>query len=249
MQTLQLGTGLDADLLDEDATGLAVDLERLGLPPAAIQREHQLRREPLARRVLGQQLPQLAHQRGVPAGARDRPPRAPPAPPAAAPPAARSPPARTARTPTPPAAARATARAPRAAAPPPARAARAPARAAPPPRHARSARRRARPGAPAAGSPPAWSRSPRHPRAPCATARRSTCTVLAAPAGASSPHSATASRSALTGSFACNNNTASTARGLNRPAPPHRARRAPQVARVSETPSVPERHVTAPSEG
>ena len=46
-----------------------------------------------------------------------------------------------------------------------------------------------------------------------------TCTVLTAPAGASSPHNATARRSALTGSFACNNNTANTARGLRPPSP------------------------------
>ena len=42
MQALELGAGLDAGVLDEDLAGVAVDLERLGLPSAAIQREHQL---------------------------------------------------------------------------------------------------------------------------------------------------------------------------------------------------------------
>jgi hypothetical protein len=41
-----------------------------------------------------------------------------------------------------------------------------------------------------------------------------TCTVRVASAGASSPHNDSASRSALTGSFGHNSNTASTARGL-----------------------------------
>ena len=61
----QLRPGLDADLLDERAPRLAVDLERLGLAPAAIEREHQLPGEPLAVAVLGDELLQLADERGV----------------------------------------------------------------------------------------------------------------------------------------------------------------------------------------
>ena len=44
VHALQLSAGLDAGVLDEDLAGVAVDLERLGLPSAAIQREHQLHR-------------------------------------------------------------------------------------------------------------------------------------------------------------------------------------------------------------
>ena len=60
-----------------------------------------------------------------------------------------------------------------------------------------------------------------------------TCTVLTAPAGASSPHNPTARRSALTGSFACNNSIASTARGL-RPSSPT----APRSPCTSSGPSI-----------
>ena len=44
MQPPQLRAGLDADLVDQRAAGLAKGLERLRLAPAAVQREHQLRR-------------------------------------------------------------------------------------------------------------------------------------------------------------------------------------------------------------
>ena len=52
VQTLELWTGLDAGLVDEHAAGVAVDHERLGLAPAAIEREHQVGGEPLTRRML-----------------------------------------------------------------------------------------------------------------------------------------------------------------------------------------------------
>ena len=42
------------------APGMPVRLERLGLAPAAVQREHPLRVQPLAQRVLGQQRVDLA---------------------------------------------------------------------------------------------------------------------------------------------------------------------------------------------
>ena len=60
-----------------------------------------------------------------------------------------------------------------------------------------------------------------------------TCTVVTAPAGASWPHNPTARRSALTGSFACNNSIASTARGL-RPS----SLTAPRSLRTSSGPSI-----------
>ena len=65
MQPLQLSARLDAGRLDQEFAGVAVDLERLGLTSAAIQREHQRGRERLAGRMLGPQLPQLADQRTV----------------------------------------------------------------------------------------------------------------------------------------------------------------------------------------
>jgi hypothetical protein len=68
VQTPQRGRRLDADLLDQPAASVAVDLERLRLPPTAIQREHQLAREPLTDRMLAEQSLQLADQRRVPAG-------------------------------------------------------------------------------------------------------------------------------------------------------------------------------------
>ena len=42
-------------------------LQRVGLLPAAIQREHQLLRHPLTGRIRGHQLAQFADKRGVPA--------------------------------------------------------------------------------------------------------------------------------------------------------------------------------------
>ena len=180
---------------------LAVGLERLGLAPAAVEREHQLAGEPLARRVLGDEPPQLADDLGVAAGGevgldaqlergqpllleprdlglRERLERQV---------GERRPAPQRERLAQQPRRWSALARRP--------------ARAGRPRRAARSARRRARPAARAGGSRPASSST----TSPSPSALRSretcTCTVLTAPAGASSPHSASASRSALTGSF------------------------------------------------
>ena len=68
VQPPQLGAGLDADLLDERRARVAVGLERLGLAPGAVQREHPLRVQPLAQRVLGDERLELADHLGVPAG-------------------------------------------------------------------------------------------------------------------------------------------------------------------------------------
>ena len=53
LEGAQLGARLDADLLDERAPGAAVGLERVRLAAAAVQREHQLRAQVLAQRLLG----------------------------------------------------------------------------------------------------------------------------------------------------------------------------------------------------
>ena len=52
VEVVQLGARLDPELLDEDLAGVAVGLQRVGLAAAAVQREHQLRVQPLAPRVL-----------------------------------------------------------------------------------------------------------------------------------------------------------------------------------------------------
>ena len=162
-------------------------------------------------------MPELPDELGVPARAPGRPRRAPRSRPAAAPPGARSRPERTARTPAPPAAARATAPAPRAARRPPARPARRPG-AAPvldEPREALGVELVRR--APAGCTRPASSSSASASPSALRSRETYTCTVLTALAGASSPHSANASRSACTGSLGCNSNTARTARGLMPP--------------------------------
>ena len=43
---------LDAELFDEQAPGLAIDLERFGLPSRAVERLHERPAKPLAERVL-----------------------------------------------------------------------------------------------------------------------------------------------------------------------------------------------------
>ena len=61
----QLRPRLDPELVDEQPAPLAHHLERLRLPAAAVEREHQVRAHALAQRVLGHQRPQLADQVGV----------------------------------------------------------------------------------------------------------------------------------------------------------------------------------------
>ena len=65
MQAPQLGARLDADLLDKRAPGRPVSLERVGLAPAAVQREHELSAQTLAQRMQRDQLPQLGHELAV----------------------------------------------------------------------------------------------------------------------------------------------------------------------------------------
>ncbi len=67
LQVAQFAAGLHAQLVDQHAAGALVGGERLGLPPAAVQRQHELGVEPLPPRVVQRQLGQLTDQLGVPA--------------------------------------------------------------------------------------------------------------------------------------------------------------------------------------
>ena len=71
MQRPQLRTRLDADLLDKDATGLGERRQGLGLPPAAVKRQHELAAEPLAQRIPAHKLGQLTRRLGVAAERED----------------------------------------------------------------------------------------------------------------------------------------------------------------------------------
>ena len=64
-QPPQLLARLDAEVLAERAPRLAIRVERLCLPAAAVEREHELAAEPLAVRVLGDQALQLGHEHVV----------------------------------------------------------------------------------------------------------------------------------------------------------------------------------------
>ncbi len=55
VQLLQILTGVDTQFRVEQVTHLAIRVECVGLAPAAVQREHQLRRESFPQRVLGGQ--------------------------------------------------------------------------------------------------------------------------------------------------------------------------------------------------
>ena len=60
LQALELGAGLDPELVDEPSACILVDLERLRLPAGAIQREHQLSPECLAERMIPDECLELA---------------------------------------------------------------------------------------------------------------------------------------------------------------------------------------------
>ena len=68
LEAAQLLAGLDPELLDEDATRLAVGGERVRLAPGAVERQDLLAAQPLAERVLGDERLQLARERRVAAG-------------------------------------------------------------------------------------------------------------------------------------------------------------------------------------
>ncbi len=67
LELLQLRRRVEAELVGEREPRRPVDLERLGLPAAAIERDHQLAAQPLAERVRGDQRLELADERRVPA--------------------------------------------------------------------------------------------------------------------------------------------------------------------------------------
>ncbi len=68
VQLAQLLARLDAELADEHRSCATIGLEGLGLSPAAIQREHELRGEALARGMCGHQALELADERRVLSG-------------------------------------------------------------------------------------------------------------------------------------------------------------------------------------
>ena len=68
LQGAELVARLDAELVGEPASRLAVRVERVGLAPAAVESEHELACEPLVRRMLGHQAPQLPDELDVAAG-------------------------------------------------------------------------------------------------------------------------------------------------------------------------------------
>jgi hypothetical protein len=62
VQVPQPGPGLDAELGDQHIAGALVGGQRLALPPAPVQGQHQLPVQALAQRMAGGQLPQLGNQ-------------------------------------------------------------------------------------------------------------------------------------------------------------------------------------------
>ena len=67
MQPLQRLAGVDAELAGEQFADPPVGGERVGLPAAPVQRQHELAVQPLPQRVPGHQLLQLGDERVVPA--------------------------------------------------------------------------------------------------------------------------------------------------------------------------------------
>ena len=65
LEPLELLARLQSQLLRELAAGLAVGVERLGLPAGAVEREHQLAAQALPQRMLGDERLELADQLGV----------------------------------------------------------------------------------------------------------------------------------------------------------------------------------------
>ena len=66
LELLERRARLQAELLHEPRSGRPVDLERLGLAPAAVERQHAQRVKTLAQRVLSGQSLELADELGLP---------------------------------------------------------------------------------------------------------------------------------------------------------------------------------------
>ena len=65
MQLHEPGARLDPQLVDEDRAGVAVRLQRLGLPTGAVEGLHQQAAGSLPKRMLRDEALQLAHDIGV----------------------------------------------------------------------------------------------------------------------------------------------------------------------------------------
>ena len=65
VERLELRAGFDPELLDERAARVAVRGERIGLPSRPVEREHQLRAQPLPQRMPRDERLQLGHEVGV----------------------------------------------------------------------------------------------------------------------------------------------------------------------------------------
>ena len=72
LQGLQRGPRFEPELVGEALARAQVDVERLGLAPAAVEGDHELRRRALARGMLGRERLELAHERRVAAELRGR---------------------------------------------------------------------------------------------------------------------------------------------------------------------------------
>ena len=68
LDPLELRARLEAELLDQRLARVLVDLQRLGLPTRAVEREHQLGAEALPERMRRRQRLELRHELGVAAG-------------------------------------------------------------------------------------------------------------------------------------------------------------------------------------
>ncbi len=64
LEALELGRGIDAELVDERLAGPAVGVERIRLPAAPVEREHQQADGPLPQRMLGDERLELADHLG-----------------------------------------------------------------------------------------------------------------------------------------------------------------------------------------
>ena len=66
LEPLQRRRRLDSELVDEAAARLLVELERLGLPPRAVERDHELAAQALPQRMLGDERLELSDEVGSP---------------------------------------------------------------------------------------------------------------------------------------------------------------------------------------
>ena len=65
MELLERGRGLDAEFVVQAAACVPECRQRVGLAAGSVQRQHEQAVQPLAQRVLGDQIPQLRDQVGM----------------------------------------------------------------------------------------------------------------------------------------------------------------------------------------